>query len=568
MKKIVWANVFLLLGIILIGAFFRFFSIDWDQGNHLHPDERFLTMVGTAMHLPTSFANYLDPATSPFNPANIGHQFYVYGTFPVVANYLLALTTLATSYADFTLQGRIVSGFLDLFIILLVFKTLRIFERAYTFAPAIKYWGAFFYAIAVLPIQLAHFFTVDTFLNFFLFTAFYLALKFAFERGIHTLIFSAIFLGIALSSKITAVFITPLILFLLISFLWQKTKHKTLFTKVEHLALVKQLGIALVILVSYGIITYLTVRLANPYFFANSNFFDLKLNPLLLENWKALAYWGSAQAWYPPGVQWLHKTPFLFSLQNLIVFGLGIPFFFFLMAGMVTIARKYRNPLPLFATMLWALGYFIYQSIQLTQTMRYFLILYPFFAIFAAIGFHAITRHWHIALKGIAVALILLWPMLFLSIYTKPHSRVSATDWMHNTIPAGSIILVEHWDDALPLGGNTPEHTYVLQELPVFDQDTPEKWAKMEMLLASGDYYILSSNRAFGSIPTAPERYPRMTQFYADLFAGKLGYKKIKEFTSYPSLSYLGIPLSLPDQWSEEAFTVYDHPRIIIFQKQ
>ena len=44
-------------------------------------------------------------------------------------------------------------------------------------------------------------------------------------------------------------------------------------------------------------------------------------------------------------------------------------------------------------------------------------------------------------------------------------------------------------------------------------------------------------------------------------------YRKVAQFTSYPSLRYLGIPIDFPDQWSEEAFTVYDHPRVTIFEK-
>jgi len=50
--------------------------------------------------------------------------------------------------------------------------------------------------------------------------------------------------------------------------------------------------------------------------------------------------------------------------------------------------------------------------------------------------------------------------------------------------------------------------------------------------------------------------------------SNKTNYKKVAQFTSYPSLSYLGIPVSFPDDWSEEAFTVYDHPKVMIFKKQ
>jgi len=40
-----------------------------------------------------------------------------------------------------------------------------------------KYWAAFIYAIAVLPIQLSHFFAVDTFLNTFALMSVYFMLR-------------------------------------------------------------------------------------------------------------------------------------------------------------------------------------------------------------------------------------------------------------------------------------------------------------------------------------------------------------------------------------------------------
>jgi hypothetical protein len=200
--------------------------------------------------------------------------------------------------------------------------------------------------------------------------------------------------------------------------------------------------------------------------------------------------------------------------------------------------------------------------------MRYFIPIYPFFALFAGIGFYELTKHWSNIVKALLFFIVFLWPIFFFSIYTKEHSRNEASAWIYQNIPNGSILLSEHWDDALPLSINPPsDKHYTMEQLTVFDVDSSEKWQRMDEMLARGDYLILSSNRGWGSIPTVPERYPRMKQFYEDLFANKTAYKKIAEFTSYPSLNYLGIPISIPDDIAEEAFTVYDHPKVIIFQR-
>ena len=40
-----WAWDLLLVVILLFGGYFRTIGINWDSNQHLHPDERFLTMV-------------------------------------------------------------------------------------------------------------------------------------------------------------------------------------------------------------------------------------------------------------------------------------------------------------------------------------------------------------------------------------------------------------------------------------------------------------------------------------------------------------------------------------------
>jgi len=197
--------------------------------------------------------------------------------------------------------------------------------------------------------------------------------------------------------------------------------------------------------------------------------------------------------------------------------------------------------------------------------MRYFIIIYPFLAIYAAIGFSAVAKRLNLLLQVLLMILIFVWPLSYLSIYIHENTRVSATQWIYRNIPEGSTILSEHWDDALPL--MMESRNYNNQLLPVFDPDNTEKWNKMDNLLQIGDYLILSSNRGWGSIPTVPKKYPLMTNFYKDLFAGNLQYKKIKEFTSYPSLTYLGIPLTVPDDIADENFTVFDHPKVMIFKR-
>lgn len=580
-------NKLLLLLILIIAVFFRFIGLNWDSGFHLHPDERFLTMVGIDEKLPGSLTEYLDPNRSLLNPSNITdangnkkYTFFVYGVFPITLNKVFAILTKNDTYEGFTLTGRVLSAFMDLLVVLLIYKTVSLLERQFSFNKSVKFWSAFFYSITVLPIQLSHFLAVDTFLNTFLFSAFYFSLLYYFKGytsdpqskisiKIHKnyyLLLCGIFMGMALASKVTAVFMLPLLLYCVIaphfSYLF-KNKRVNISSLLLHK---KNIVIALVSCFIFLIVLYVSLRLTDPYLFEHASFIDPGINKLLIQNLKTLKSWENVT--FPPAVQWVHKKPVIFSLINLAVFGTGLPYFFFIITGVIILLLRFRKPL-LIVMLLWLLGFFLYQSTQFVKTMRYFILIYPFLAIFAGIGFTYLMNGRNKIIKIACLVLILVWPLSFTSIYLHPHSRVRASEWIYSNIPNQSFILSEYWDDALPLHtSNADGKSYTGEQLHVFEADTNEKLQKIDYLLNYADYYILSSNRAWGSIPTVPEYYPRMTKFYTDLFAGRTKYKKIAEFTSYPSLKYLGIPLTFSDDWSEEAFTVYDHPKVIIFKKE
>src|SRR5205085_1034728 len=148
--------------------------------------------------------------------------------------------------------------------------------------------------------------------------------------------------------------------------------------------------------------------------------------------------------------------------------------------------------------------------------------------------------------------------------YRRPMSRVEASRWIYRNIPVGATIATEHWDDGLPLAvDGAPRGAYPGIELHLYDDDTAAKRRTLVDQLAQTDYIILSSNRLYRSIPRTPWRYPMTRRYYELLFSGALGFRLERSFTSYPRLG----PLEIPDDGAEEAFTVYDHPHVLIFKK-
>ncbi len=554
----------LLCCILLLAGVFRLYNINWDQNQHLHPDERFLTMVGNAMQLPPTFFSYLDPQISLFNPANNNQRFFVYGMFPLIVNKIIALLLHTDTYTDFTLQGRVLSGISDLFVVFLVFLIASLLRKKEHLHPSVPYFASFFYAISVLPIQLSHFFTVDTFLNLFLVTTFYFLLRFYYNRKHWEVILAAVLFGLAVACKISAVYLLPLFLLFLVLPYFLKTDGK-LHAKTY---IFSHLHSLLFVMITFFIVTYSITRLANPYLFETANFLNPTINSNFIASIKELKSWEGIDIWFPPAVQWMTKPPIIYSLSNLFFYSLGIVQSVAIVIGIYVLVRHQRKPL-LFMLLSFFLLFFIYQSVQFSKPMRYFLPLFPFLAIMGGIGAEFISRRFHKAIGAVFIILLLIYPLAYFSIYLHKNTRVAASEWIYKNLPQSDRILTEHWDDPLPfLLEENYGKRFVIDQLPVFDPDTPEKWDKMRQLLNDNDYLILSSNRGWGSIPTVPQKYPTMTSFYQNLLANRLSYKKVQEFTNYPSLKYLGIPITFPDDNADESFTVYDHPKVIIFKHE
>ena len=77
------AAYWILLLILLVAAYLRLSHLNWDDGTHIHPDERFLTMVSSALELPSSLGEFFDSTRSPMSPYNKDYGFFVYGTLPL-----------------------------------------------------------------------------------------------------------------------------------------------------------------------------------------------------------------------------------------------------------------------------------------------------------------------------------------------------------------------------------------------------------------------------------------------------------------------------------------------------
>jgi len=75
---------FLLVLVLLAGAYLRVSGLYWGEYTYMHPDERFLTSVTNDSKIPGSIADYFNTGTSTLNPYNLQNNIsFVYGTVPL-----------------------------------------------------------------------------------------------------------------------------------------------------------------------------------------------------------------------------------------------------------------------------------------------------------------------------------------------------------------------------------------------------------------------------------------------------------------------------------------------------
>jgi hypothetical protein len=560
-----------LITIIILSLFFRISGYNWDQGHHLHPDERFLTMVVPALNWPGSLAEYLDTSTSPANPHNTGNGFFVYGTFPLLIVKLIAGFFRMDHYGGILIIGRIFSAICDNLTVLAVMAI----AWALTGNKLRTYLSGFLYATLALPIQLSHFLAVDPLLTLI----FSLSLLAA-ARG--NIVLTAVFSAMALSVKISAALYLPAPLILLVfSQIKKKFWHRPLQTT----------GLILLGLIS----GYLTLRLLYPYAFADGRLLSITLNPKLLANFRELASFNDPSGFFPPAVQWVATRPVIFPFLNLFYFGIGIFHGFLLLLGVILVIFRFKKESALALVTAISLAIFFYQGFQFVKALRYFYPLYPIFSLvmgYAAFQLTGQTGKKLFTIIGI-VALALIWPAMVTSIYRHTNTRIAASEWIYRNLPPGSTHTGESWDDGLPLSldENRRHELYPAIEIRMYGPDTPEKMQGIEKAVNRADSVFLTSNRAFGSLTSLPGQYPETTAFYERLFSGVQGFQLAAQFTSRPNLPLPFVKLciqppfltygkvsqivedcpqngiSVVDDYADETWTVYDHPKVLIFGK-
>ena len=612
--------------LVVIGAALalRLYGLDWDRGFDWtpHPDERaILSRVEQLSPPPLSdLGSLLDADRSPWNP-----RWFPYGSLPL---YLLKGVDLASDLLpgdgidDLRTAGRLLSAVADVGTVLMAWL---LGSRLYGRREALL--ASALAALAVLHIQLSHFFTVDTFLALFCVAAVYFMLRVAAEGRARDSALAGAFVGAALATKVS---VAPIYGALLIAHLMYAFSLSGVRSDERSFGLRWPAAVRGVLVGAAASLAVLFI--AQPYMFLDWGRFytDVVEQSEMVRRIRD----------YPYTRQYVDTTPYWYQARQLAAWGLGWPLGIFAWAGLLYVSI--RGLRPSFALVYLAAGWALPAAVLLVSAslaailiaglislaallatlpvrsaksraavvllawvapsflitgafdvkfLRYMLPFTPFLLLFGSrLFFSAWERARLRAVRsllaaGLAVVLVgaALYAAALSSIYREPHPAVRASEWLEENAPRGSVVLKEHWEEALPgMDG------FVMRELPMYDDDSFYKTRLIAEELANADYLVFYSNRLYGTIPRLPIRYPASTAYYRELFTGSLGYELVDHQTAYPQLPGVAllddtfrrpglpepealqdsrtVPVSLRLGFADESFTVYDHPKVMVLR--
>ena len=508
----------LLIIIIAIGSFLRFYNPFWDQGLFLHPDERLFVNAST-LSLPLSLKEFFSPS-SPLNP----HMFY-YGSLLL---YMYKLVSLISPFS-FLITSRIISALFSALTIGIVFGIGK-----ELFSKKIGLLASIFFAFAVGSIQYAHFNTTESSLIFLLSTITYIDILSVKKKNIFFLVLSCVFVAIATAIKITGLTfgVSPFLAFLLFferGIVWKKILQWT--------------TISLIVATTLFI-------LLTPY-----QWIDFKEFQSQQSYMQAVTY----GVFKPPFVIiYQNSIPYIYQLIQVLPFDFGFFSFPLSLIGLILLLKKllkqWRNELLILFIFIFPIPYFLWSGLWFAKYARYYLLLLPFLSVWAAYALKGLNKY----IAMFLVFFVVVNALLFFRLYTTQNTRIAASLWIYQHLPYHATIATEHWDDTLPLRLPLFDGSYTNVQLKVYDDETPGKFNQLSDTLSHADYLILSSRRVYVSIQNNPNKYPLTNHFYSLLFSNKLGYEKIYDISFSPFF--------FSDNFADETFQSYDHPPVLIFK--
>jgi len=551
-----------------LGAALRFYGLGWAAPYfHFHIDE----------HVVFSYAEALSRDTK--EAANSA-KFFMYSPVPMyVLNGIAGLYSMLVHRLDLTvprdevtymLMGRAISATLGTATLPLVYHIARRLSGRLA-----GVFAAVLLACCVIHLRESHFFSLDVSMTFFTVVAWCFLVRTVDRGDTVGAAGSAVGLGLGIASKYSAAFIGPLIgLAELLSPHGPRgpAPIRPCIRVALRTAVTGAAGIAIFLALDSLVLRY----------------FDKFQSDI--KTWVIDPLSGVSKPEWIAQFADINAIPYWFT--NLLWWGLGPALEIWAIAGVIWLFWR-RDRLSFLAGA-FPLVYWLSagKTATIAPFIRYTVPLAPPLAVAAAVFSADMIRHprWRQAgLVGTAavVAATALWALAYMNVYRQPDSRLEASAWLLKNVPAHSKILVEPSHNTPPMGSylnavnfyrnyvlfypETEKHDYYqLYALDtyrsLYNRGTDDDFRRgyIQSRLALVDWIVMDDTflQQYQHLPAADHAVVK--QYYKDLFAGRLGFKLVRTFKTYPSL----FGLTINDDDAELTFRSFDHPRIFVFLRQ
>lgn len=548
----------------------RFVNLSWGLPYPMHPDER--NMVDALMGL--KLDNLLKP------------DFYAYGqsilylAYGLLSLYYLFSNKITTiSFFDGAVALRFISAIASVATIIVLIKIIRLMFKKEFFSEKkdiIAYPLYLILGLSPFAIQFSHFGTTESVLILLYASVVFLSLRIISETSSswRMSVMIGIVCGIAIAVKVSSILF---ILVPLFTFIFQFLR---LSKKQYRVHWIQQATIFL-------LVTVIIALIFSPYNYIS--FWEF-YHSMRYESDVAI---GNVLVFYTR--QFVRTIPVVFQLTSIFPYALGWPVFFFSFFGFFLHFRKKEMNLLRFAFLV----YFIPQSFLFAKWTRFVAPVFPLLLIFSYLFLYSVfSKTLKIVKKNQKIRpviftvfiLVIFFSILpgiaYLSIYQNKDVRFQASEWIYTHIPSGSLILSETAN-----GVDIPLRSFGYRLISFDFYNMDEDFSLQNALqnyIKKADYIFVPSRRVFMNhtcieIKNSESRiknfdsercrylketYPLLNEYYGRLFSGKLGFKQVAEFSSYPSISLLGKKIvEFPDEKAEETWSVFDHPVIRIYRR-
>lgn len=561
---------FLLVILITVSAFFRFYNLNWGAPFYFHPDER----------------NIASSVSQLKFPAQMNPHFFAYGSLPIYTIYftgllinffshLLAFRSASVGGSIPTVpfeQAILISRFYSALFSTLLIPLLFVIARKFTLSEvegrndSVGLIASFFASVSVGFIQFAHFGTFEMWLTFFSTVLLWLCLKLLESGKKYIVFFLGVTLGILVATKVSHLVLLSLPI---LALLFQKTQG--LFKRpkipvndkkkfdIRYSNLIKDILLFL-------LITIIVFFITNPFVLLDYSSFigSMKYESEVALGTLSVFYTGEFRNSLPIVFQFLHVYPFLI---NPLLTALFIPSFFYLLS--ISIKRKSASYLILntFYIILFLSQVFLY-----AKWTRYMVPTLPFIYLICAIAFadflkfktfySSRERSESRSSNSFVLSIIFGTSILFAASYIitaffQEDTRIAAKNYALQNVPPNASILSEVYDLGItPFNGSYSN--IALYNFYDLDNNSLQ-------YIPRTDYIILPSQRILKTRLQDAKAYPNGHIFYSALLQQASGFQKIYETPCdlFCRITYMGNPVYS----FEETANVFDRPTVFIFKK-